>query len=268
MITYLLGIGADFDMIINIDGFNEVALHPAENARTRTFAAFPRHWYYYVTSLPQRLTSEYEYYRLRRAKLAAAYSRPGLRHSVMGNLAWRLHDRRVQVRIEMAREALVEAAPEEEVPGALGPERDYRDYQQLMAHLVSIWKQSSLQLDRVSRANGIAYFHFLQPNQYVAGSKPMDEVERSHALNPDHPYRRGALVGYPRLIAEGADLARRGVKFSDLTQLFAETRERLYIDDCCHFNARGHQIMADAIARAILEHFEKSSRGAESRSPS
>jgi hypothetical protein len=260
MMTYLLGLDTGFDMIINIDGFNEVALHPVENARKKVFAAFPRQWYYFATTLPRRLTSEYDYWRVRRAKLAAAYSQPGLRHSVLINLAWRLHDRRVQVEIQTAREALEQAESEEEAPAAMAPEHRYRDYQQLMTHLVSIWKQSSLQLDRLSRANDIAYFHFLQPNQYVAGSKPMDEVERLHALNPEHPYRRGAVVGYPMLIAEGADLARRGVNFVDLTLLFSETQERLYIDDCCHFSARGFEIAAEAIARAILRHFEQTQR--------
>ena len=32
VVSYLLALGAEFDVIINIDGFNEVALHEAENA--------------------------------------------------------------------------------------------------------------------------------------------------------------------------------------------------------------------------------------------
>lgn len=42
-LTYFLTLGAHFDLIINIDGFNEVALAPAENAKL-VFPFYPRGW--------------------------------------------------------------------------------------------------------------------------------------------------------------------------------------------------------------------------------
>jgi hypothetical protein len=52
LVAYLLTLGAQFDWIINLDGFNEVALHHAENGRKGVFPAYPRSWYFRVKGLP------------------------------------------------------------------------------------------------------------------------------------------------------------------------------------------------------------------------
>jgi hypothetical protein len=46
---------------------------------------------------------------------------------------------------------------------------------------------------------------------------------------------------------------RAGVRFHDLRMVFAEVTEPLYIDNGCHFNKRGNEIMAPKIAAAILQ---------------
>ena len=43
-LAYLLSLGAEFDLILNIDGFNEVALDEFENGAEKLFPAFPRGW--------------------------------------------------------------------------------------------------------------------------------------------------------------------------------------------------------------------------------
>ncbi len=48
--AYLMTLGAQFDLVLNIDGFNEVALHELENAGHHIFPAFPRSWYAKVGS--------------------------------------------------------------------------------------------------------------------------------------------------------------------------------------------------------------------------
>ena len=44
-LSYLLILGAHFDLVIEIDGVNEVALPPAENIPKNVFPVFPRNWY-------------------------------------------------------------------------------------------------------------------------------------------------------------------------------------------------------------------------------
>jgi hypothetical protein len=74
------------------------------------------------------------------------------------------------------------------------------------------------------------YYHFLQPNQYLSGSKPMSEAEKRVAIQADHPYRQGVETGYPLLIRNGRALKEQGIPFYNLTGIFKDYPEAIYID--------------------------------------
>ncbi len=44
MLAYLMTLGAEFDIVINLDGLNEVALPAMDNVPMGVFSAFPRQW--------------------------------------------------------------------------------------------------------------------------------------------------------------------------------------------------------------------------------
>jgi hypothetical protein len=132
-----------------------------------------------------------------------------------------------------------------------GPPFAASDDAAVYEELAAIWERSSLQLDRLSRANGIRYYHFLQPNQYGA-PKPMGREERERAWSERQPYRAGAEKGYPVLVAKGRLLTAEGVRFEDLSRIFSDLEEPIYTDDCCHFDRRGHELLAARISDAIL----------------
>lgn len=254
-IAYLLSLGAEFDVIVNLDGFNDVALHPMENAPLGTFVAYPRMWYYYMAAMPSETMYDYLASQLRRRRSAELFSSPGLRHSVLANLIWMLRDRQLAAAQYAARRALFEVTPDSESHDAAGPRREYRNDGEMLSDLVHLWSQSSMQLARLCEANGIAYLHFLQPNQYLPGSKPLTTAEKNVAYAEDSPYRRIVEAGYPMLIAAGETLRAEGVDFHDLTAVFAAVDEPLYIDNCCHFNRQGNKIVARHVARAIADRF-------------
>ena len=133
----------------------------------------------------------------------------------------------------------------------IGPRQRFGNRQERDEFLAEIWANSSVLLDRLCRGSGIAYYHFLQPNQYLAGSKPILEEEKRTAILEGHPYGEGVERGYPILIRLGERLRGKGVAYHDLTGIFAGHAEPIYIDNCCHYNQAGYDIMADAIARAI-----------------
>ena len=81
----------------------------------------------------------------------------------------------------------------------------------------------------------------------------MGAKEQRDAYGGDHPYRMGAEMGFPSLLREGAALVEQGVNFTDLSPVFDEVEEALYIDACCHFNEIGNRILAKHIARVILD---------------
>jgi hypothetical protein len=137
-------------------------------------------------------------------------------------------------------------------PQETGPDYSPATERALFEDCVRLWSQSSEQIWKGCRANEVAYYHFLQPNQYVAGSKPFNDWERRHILGgSENLSRKGVENGYPGLIASGRALRGEGLPFTDLTQLFADRTETLYRDNSCHFNDRGYELLARKIAQVI-----------------
>lgn len=137
-----------------------------------------------------------------------------------------------------------------------GPRRRFDEDDARYRDAATYWARSSTIMARLADAMSSRYFHFLQPNQYVPGSKEMVLEERRIAIDPAHPYADPAAAGYPFLMQAGHELAARGVRFVDLTGLFAGDRRILYSDACCHLNAEGYRAMAErigAVVRAALD---------------
>ena len=111
------------------------------------------------------------------------------------------------------------------------------------------------ELDKFCAANGIRYYHFLQPNQYLPGSKPMSDAERQIAVSELSGYKPHVETCFPLLREAGAALKAEGEQFHDLTQMFVTTEEPLYSDAACHFNLRGSSLIAAQIAKAIAADF-------------
>ena len=255
-LTYVLALGAELDVVVNHDGFNDVALDAVENAPQGVFPAYPRGWALRVESFRDPALIErvgaIAVLRDRRAALAEGFEAPPWRFTVTAGLMWTLLDRRAASQIADARRELNAFKPADRRYQAAGPARPSTETA-VYEELTDLWQRGSLQLQRLCQANGIRYFHFLQPNQYVEGSKPMGSEERRVAVDASHPYRHGVLLGYPLLRRKGQALAEQGVAFRDLTLLFGNVEEPLYVDNCCHLNRRGYELLADAVAATILE---------------
>ena len=68
--------------------------------------------------------------------------------------------------------------------------------------------------------NGIRYAHYLQPNQYLPGSKGLNSEELQNAYDAESPYRAVVEEGYPLLRQAGRELEAAGVDFHDLSLIF------------------------------------------------
>ena len=275
-LQYYLAMGAHFDMIINIDGFNEMVLPLAENLPFSTNPFFPRVWHTRVKSGTENYRTRIiqgtkAYLGLERARLAENTNRDITRRSALRGLIWKLQDTSLQKRIAGAESEYLETARSNPLKKsrmiAAGTDFPRQDEQLVLTRLAGFWRQSSEMLHTVAKGHHIPYYHFLQPNQYVADSKPMDKKERAIALmegsGKTHPYAAAARKGYPQLIAQGRKLVESGVPFHDLTMIFKDNSDILYRDACCHLNATGYDHVIDEIATHItadiLEH-EKQTR--------
>ena len=263
VVNYFMSLGAKFDLVINLDGFNDIVLPIAENGPQGTFAFYPRAWRGRVYGLADpdllRTAGRVSHMEELRRSSARLFSRVPLRYSIAANLFWDQTDLWREKSIRRAKVALSQRMRDRGGSSAwgngryaeTGPQRSYATEEARYRDVAAYWKRSSIILHKLAQGSDFRYFHFLQPNQYVRGSKIFTDAERSVALPESHPYKEAATTGYPYLIEAGKQLRRAGVAFTDLTMLFADNSETLYIDACCHFNSRGYELIAKKIVRVI-----------------
>ncbi|MDO8649569.1 MAG: hypothetical protein Q7R81_07380 [Candidatus Peregrinibacteria bacterium] len=263
-LTYLLTLGGHFDMIVNVDGFNDIAMPADENFSRKIFPFYPWRWSIRMINYagPQvRYLTGYTYYlKLRRQQLAETFLH--LRYSATAAFLWAIQDHFMRVKVSFSEVSLEEAQKSDESERwtseqVTGPRFSFDDRDLLYPVLANHWKESSRQMRRLAEANDMSYFHFLQPNQYLPGSKPFNTEEKVQGFDENHRFRSPIEKGYPVFIRAGQELQKEGESFHDLTQLFAKHEETIYVDTCCHFTHRGYALMGEAIAEAMLKDLRK-----------
>ena len=255
-VLYLLARGLRPDAVLLIDGFNEVALGNA-NAVHEASPHWPtiETWMHLTAgattdrgalgdlSASQDAQRELERVCERALRLGVE------RSAVLGSLAVS----RVASLRRRGNEAAARYAERmvalSQGPGARGP-KPPADAGLVVADAVRAWRESSFDLQSVCRSRGIDYLHVLQPTLHDPGSKPVTEGELKSGAMPDS-WMEGVRIGYPLLRAAGAELARQGVAFADLSRAFAEHPGTLYFD-ACHFDGEGNALFATKIAPALL----------------
>jgi len=80
----------------------------------------------------------------------------------------------------------------------------------------------------------------------------MGPEERAKALKGEDKFGERVRQGYPLLQQQGERLMWAGVRYFDLTRVFAEVPEATYRDACCHVNARGQEIVGRAMGGRIV----------------
>ena len=254
LVADLLGSGLEPDLVLNLDGFNEVAL-ASLNRRWDAHPGHPSffHWSY----LSRRGGVEAETLDLAldvraAGERAAATAERALRWHLDASCVTGLFVR-WRVRAALADRVAAERALVAHLaaPGvrtvAHGPEFEG----DAVEHAVESWVQGSLSIDALCQRRGIAYLHVLQPTLHDEGSKPLTAEERSDgAAEPE--IVDGVRRGYPLLREAGERLRDAGVAFVDGSEAFRTVEQRLY-EDLCHFDRAGAAILAELVAPSVAE---------------
>lgn len=258
--AYLLSIGYKPDAIINIDGFNEVALG-FSNAKNRVFPLYPNltAWGYLTRSggvgpeaLDLMLTirdKQKSAWRTGNTALKYGFHFSG----ILGSLT-QAQLRRIKtdyVNACQRYEALL-TAPLQKHPGVTLRGPAFEDNESsVIDSIVNSWSEASVSIDSMCDVRSIHYLHVLQPTLHDKGSKSLTAEERRKGKAPPF-WIVGVHAGYSRLREAGKELIARGVHFSDCSMVFHDVKETIYVD-VCHFGHIGLEIFERAVAEAFLK---------------
>jgi hypothetical protein len=259
LLSYLLSRGQVFDVVLDIDGFNEVALGRLNDERGWD-TAMPSVMHLgplieavdASTLTPQKLealaTIQREKEQLNRISARLTSTRLASVFVVLE-----------RYRVIVERRYRAAQAAFGALPAAKGDTSMVRAEPRpadggppLYERIAHDWMAASDLMRTMATANGAVYVHVLQPNQY-ATTRSFTPEEAAVALNAGSPFKAGAEQGYPALVrAMEARRTQAGASGEvDGTHLFDREPSKVYIDDCCHYTLRGYELLADAAASAV-----------------
>ncbi len=253
-IANTLSLGGEYDIIVNLDGYNELVLSHQGYFGGGLSPFYPWQWHllqqYSFTDAQKLLVSRIYALRQREGRLdALAAAEPWRRSALYGIVNRYLRERTAGQILALNHELDVPTGDYtlQRYGPALTADVDEYDLSRMA---LRVWYRGSVLLAGLSRDAGAEYYHFLQPNQYVPDSKPLTDRELARY---DTEY---AAVGiyrdsYPLLLRLGDELRQQGINYYDLTQIFADNHETLYKDDCCHFNERGSELLAASMVQRL-----------------
>ncbi|MDA8018737.1 MAG: hypothetical protein MPN21_14945 [Thermoanaerobaculia bacterium] len=259
--SQMLLLGVPFDVVVNLDGLNEIrtgsfdasdGYHPLFPSRSQYLKGLA-----FSAGAASRSEIELAGGVIRAQRLADTWrlSLAGRRWLQRSHLVRALVGSRIRMLEAEARnlEFQMQRLPSgsEKYVAELGDPCLSSSSTACMSLIGDIWKRSSLAMAAIAHSEGIAYYHFLQPNQYVEGSKPFTDEERRIALRETSLNAEVVRVGYPVLRERGLEIKSRGVSFFDLTGVYLGREETIYRDSCCHVNWQGNQILGAAIGERI-----------------
>lgn len=252
-LNYVMALGGEFDLVINMDGFNDGVLSLVENVDHGTALDYPRSWHARSLVMTDPQISEQAFRLLGLRAQRQQRSRQALtswfRWSWCYQLVWYVRDKAardelLELEVEVNRANDVSFIHHGPAVPRQSPEENQRD-------AALLWARCSEQMHDLCKAKGIAYLHVLQPNQYVDNSKPLSDYEKENCFAGGQPMAETARSVFPKMVEEGKRLGERGIAFSDQTMVFRDITETLYVDPWCHFNQQGNDLLADAVFEQI-----------------
>lgn len=263
LLNYYQTLGAEYDLVIALDGFNEIAIAGSEYKRHKIHPSFPRSWKFRVSGKVSTeligLQAEKVALENKHVGRANLFSNIIARNSVAFNLLWKvLHSNFIrnvgEVSLQSQHLQAKDDIPDEFQFEGLGPNYDFSDWENLFAYSATLWANSTLLTHSSAQVHGGRFFHFIQPNQYIEGAKPqMPAVERAVAIAPAGKggYGNWYKKGYSYLKKEQDRIRKMGVNSVDLTYLYKDEVGDIYIDSCCHVNSKGSDMIIQAIVDEI-----------------
>ena len=271
-LSYFLAIGQRFDLVVNIDGFNELALShinhqknigtsmpsaqhilPLLNIMGRTDIDMELLDKLYTLSKFKKKLKRIEHWKSSTDSaalyliLSVIYTRTLSQYSAK-------QEKSVHLSTPPERTEFVHLS---ELPA------DFSINNTIRASM-DLWLGSAVMMQQICNARGIPYLEIIQPNQYFS-KKQFSDKEQKLAFNKNSPYSEAIKQGYPYLPDIIRPMQQEGINLRSAVDIFDKIRVPTYSDNCCHYNQTGNEVLADRVAEFIVSLVEKNTFRMRSR---
>lgn len=264
ILNYFLALGQELDLVINIDGFNEVALSNLNNKAQVEIGMPSVQHIQPLTGLannnlsPDAMSSIVQINETKK-QLKAGIDKLqtcqlALCHAVTSLQVKQLVNNYQQAVVKYDRQ-IKQSNPNTANSGIVYiPKADFV-LQDAAAFdkMASMWYQSSIGMNQILSSRKIKYFHFIQPNQYYPTKRAFTAKENEIAIDQKSPYIEGVKKGYPVLLSKVDDLQKAGVNVFSAVNILDNTKETVYKDACCHYNSVGDEVLANYVSSSIIK---------------
>lgn len=266
ILNYLLALGQKFDLVINLDGFNEIALANFNKEQQVDISMPSIQHYQPLTELAnnnlsvanlqlileirrtkKQLSKTID--RLENCKLAICYTMNFWQFQRLIN-----HYQAKSKEYEQNRKVKGNQVFNDEnsifiVPTVPQKLNDQIAYNQM----ADLWYNSSLNMSQILQSQEVPFVHILQPNQYQPTQRKFTEEEKKFYVLQDSPFVEMIRKGYPLLMEKANELRKLKVNvFTDVT-IMDNIKETVYRDNCCHFNSLGEEVLDRYVANSVIQ---------------
>lgn len=270
ILNYFLALGQELDLVVNIDGFNEVALSNLNNKNQINLAMPSIQHISPLTSLANNSLSTKAMQATLRIQENKTKINEGLESLQHCSLAAcdALTSVYVQNLVNNYRKDVIAFEKErgknqQNDEGSviyINKNKSVLEDSAAFEQMSWNWAKSSIFMHKVLSASNVPYFHVLQPNQYYQTKRVFGEAEKRIAFNKDTPYARAVELGYPALLSKFANLQKNKINILNGVKVFDKTKDAVYVDSCCHYNKAGEVVFSNYVGSSILESLRKDER--------
>ena len=267
ILNYFLALGQELDLVVNIDGFNEVALSNLNNKNQINLAMPSIQHISPLTSLANNSLSVKAMQATIRIKENKTRINEGLESLQHCSLAAcdALTSIYVQNLVNNYRKDVIafekeRSKKQQDEEGSvifINKNKSILEDSAAFEQMAWNWAKSSIFMHKILSASNVPYFQVLQPNQYYQTKRVFGEAEKRIAFNKETPYAKAVELGYPAILGKFPNLQKNNINILNGVKVFDKTKDTVYVDSCCHYNQAGEVIFSNYVGSSILESLRK-----------
>lgn len=262
ILNYFVSIGQDFDLVINLDGFNEIAFSILNNQRGVEISLPCSQSVLPLLDIANEdLSSEQV-----ESAMAILHDKDALKKSLVKANGSRFASSYILAVIQIKYYSKMLGHDLNEF-SALGVTKRKEQEQSrstntnrvglepgdesIYNQAADTWANSSISMKNILSQRNTPYLHFIEPNQYYATARKFTDEEKRIAFNFKGGFAQSISQGYPILLSRLGGLRAAGVDVFSAVNVFDNIAASVYADECCHYNNAGNEALSQYVSVEI-----------------